>query len=374
MPARKPSSSRSSRSTREARSPGSRTRKRPSRPRGGSGRGGGGRVAFPEIAPRAWEHPADAAALVALKKVPGFDLVVRKLFGLLGDRPLRLMSLASAVRVTERQFADVHALYGEACRILDVESPPELFVAQTPLVNAGTIGVDEPFIVVNSGSLNLLDEGELQFVLAHELGHALSGHALYKTMLQLLLRLTFLTMSVPLGGVALWGLLAALLEWDRKSELSADRAGLLVAQDLRLAQRVNMKLAGGGNTEAMSLDEFAAQAREYEESGTLVDSVMKVMSLMGQTHPFPVLRLGELGKWVESGGYDAILEGDYPRRSGETDGSVFGAFREAARQYRRDVDDAKDPLGRTLSQLADQLKDLRDDLADFFSVTEHREE
>jgi hypothetical protein len=37
-------------------------------------------------------------------------------------------------------------------------------------VNAGAIGVDRPFIVLNSGTLALLNEAEVQFVVGHELG------------------------------------------------------------------------------------------------------------------------------------------------------------------------------------------------------------
>jgi len=40
-------------------------------------------------------------------------------------------------------------------------------------------------------------------------------------------------------------LVTALREWFRKSELSADRAGLLVGQDVRASMRGLMKIAGG---------------------------------------------------------------------------------------------------------------------------------
>ena len=43
-----------------------------------------------DIAPRAWEHPADRAALAALRKIPVFDDILRKLFGFFGERPIRL--------------------------------------------------------------------------------------------------------------------------------------------------------------------------------------------------------------------------------------------------------------------------------------------
>ena len=53
--------------------------------------------------------------------------------------------------------------------------------------NALTIGMNKPFIVVSSGLVDLLDDEEMRFVLAHELGHAMSGHAVYQTLLQRLI-------------------------------------------------------------------------------------------------------------------------------------------------------------------------------------------
>ena len=302
------------------------------------------RVLLPNLSPRAYEHPADRAALVTLRRVPGFDFAVRKLFGFVGDRSLRLASLASAVRVNERQFPKIHERYMEACRILDIHPPPELYIAQTPIVNAGAVGVDKPFIVLNSGSLLLMDEDELQFILAHELGHVLSQHVLYKTMLRLMMRMTIVAMSVPLGGAALFGILAALMEWDRKSELSADRAGLLVSQDPDIAYRAHMKLAGGGQTGQMSVEEFLVQSEEYKGGGTVVDGVVKLLHLLGRTHPFPVLRLAELKEWAESGAYEAILRGEYPRRDEDGGVSVVEEVVASAGSYKDDLDKSPDPL------------------------------
>ena len=57
---------------------------------------------FPEISSRAYEHPADRAALTALRKLSGFDTLLKKLSGLIGERNLRLMLLANAVQVSDR--------------------------------------------------------------------------------------------------------------------------------------------------------------------------------------------------------------------------------------------------------------------------------
>ena len=77
-----------------------------------------------------------------------------------------------------------------ASGILDAETVPELFVMGDPSFNAWCVGMDKPFILVNSGLVDLMDEDELRWVLAHELGHAMSGHAIYRTILDRLLKTT----------------------------------------------------------------------------------------------------------------------------------------------------------------------------------------
>lgn len=297
------------------------------------------RIHFQGISPRAWEHPADRAALTALRKVPALDTVLRRLFGVVNERALRLLYLANAVKVSDEQFTRVHEIYKDCLRILDAETTPELFIAQTPIVNAGAVGIDNPFIVLNSGTLELLDDDELRFVIGHELGHALSGHVLYKTMLHVLLRVTPLQMF---PRILLMGLIMALREWDRKSELSCDRAGLLCLQDPMIAYRVHMKMAGGSRTSEMSVGAFVAQAKAYEEEGDVRDGALKFLNLLGQTHPFPVLRLAELKKWVDGDEYRAILNGEYPRR-GE-DASAADDVAEGARSYKQSVDESNDPF------------------------------
>ncbi len=324
------------------------------------------RVHFPGLSPRAYEHPADRAALVALRKIPGFDFAIRKVFGFVGDRSLRLAFLASAVRVNERQFPDVHARYIQACTILDVHPVPELYIAQTPIVNAGAIGIDKPFIVINSGTLLLMDDDELQFILAHELGHVLSEHVLYKTMIRLMMRMTIIALSVPLGGAALFAILAGLLEWDRKSELSADRAGLLAIQDPDVAFRAHMKLAGGGHTGQMSVEEFLAQAEEYKAGGSVVDGVVKLLNLLGRTHPFPVLRLAELKEWSEGEDYAAALAGNYAHREEDPKTGLFTEIARGGESYKEDFEKSPDPLVGFVKDLRREVKGAGSSFANFF--------
>lgn len=306
---------------------------------------------FPGISTRAWEHPADRTALVALRSLSGFDMVLRTLSGLLAERQHRLMYLATAVRVDERQFKNVHQLREDAVRILDARTTPEMFVLQDPAVNAFTIGMDRPFVVITTGLLDLLDHEELRFVVGHELGHALSGHAVYRTMLMHLMRLAANIGWMPVGGWALRAIVAALMEWSRKSELSGDRAGLLVGQDVEASVRVHMKLAGGSRVEQMSHAAFLAQADDYDRSGDLRDGVLKLLNLELQTHPFSVLRAAELRRWIASGDYDRILDGRYPLREHDKTARVSDQVREAARAYRETFDQSEDPLIKTVRNL-----------------------
>src|SRR5438445_762096 len=142
------------------------------------------------IAAVSWEHPADRAALQAMRAVPGFDEVVKKIYGFIGERGVRLLFQADAVRVGPTQFPKLQQLYTDVLTSLDWPNRPELFVSQTPFVNAGAFGMDKPFIVINSGALRLLDDDEMRALLGHELGHVMSGHALYRTILILILNVT----------------------------------------------------------------------------------------------------------------------------------------------------------------------------------------
>ncbi len=304
------------------------------------------RTVFPEISSRAWEHPADRTALTALRRLKGFDQVLKVLSAMLRERQHRLLYLASSAQVGPRQFADLDALLDECVLVLDAQVKPDLFVSQLPEVNAYTIGMDTPFIVVTSGMYELMTHDEMRFVLGHELGHALSGHAVYRTMLMHLMRLASSFGFIPLGGWALRAIVAALLEWQRKSELSGDRAGLLCAQDVDAAIRVELKLAGGKHLDKLDSQAFLAQAHEYERTGDMRDGLLKLLNLELRTHPFSVLRAAALTKWVDTGGYGAIMAGDYPRRSDDGSARLHEDVGAAARHYKDGFDQSDDPLIR----------------------------
>jgi Zn-dependent protease with chaperone function len=279
------------------------------------------RQRFPEIAAVSWEHPADRAALQTLRAVPGVDDVIRRVLAMLGgERGIRLLFQGNAVRVGPTQFPKLWSLHTEVTTTFDWVNVPELYVSQTPFFNAGAYGIDAPFIVVHSAAIELLDDDELRVLLSHELGHVLSGHALYRTIAAILAMVSLGVLPV-LAELVVLPIRLAFLEWSRKSELSSDRAGLLGGQDIVVAQRMDMKMAGGGRGAGfagqLNVDAFMQQAHEYATSSEGLDVVYKLLSTLALTHPMHTVRAAELQRWVTSGEYDRILRGEYVRRGTE---------------------------------------------------------
>ncbi|TDE12262.1 M48 family metallopeptidase [Jiangella asiatica] len=325
------------------------------------------RVRFPDISSRAYEHPADRGALVALRTLRGFDTVLKKMSGLFSERSLRLHFLAGSVRVGETQFRDVYQDVVDAVHILDLPERPELYIISDPNPRAMAIGVDRPFVVVSTGLFDLLDAEERRFVIGHEVGHILSGHAVYRTLLLALTNLALRVAWIPLGYMGLRAIVLALEEWHRKSELSCDRAGLLTSQDPDAAKRALMKLAGGSRLGEMSVDAFLQQAREYDAAEDARDGLIKLLSLMGRTHPHAVVRLAELDHWAASGEYSRILAGDYARRSDDTSTSTSQEVRNAAKSYQESWNRSADPLIGVLRDVVNSVGDAGGKLFDNLS-------
>jgi Zn-dependent protease with chaperone function len=322
------------------------------------------RKTFPGISSRAYEHPADRAALITLRKLTGFDTLLKMLNGLIGEREVRLLLLGNAVQVSPQQFPRLDALLADACRILDQDRTPELYVQQSPLVNAMTIGMDKPIIVLTTGLVELLDEEELRFVIGHELGHAFSGHAVYRTMLMWLMGLTGMASALPGGALGIQVLIKALLEWYRKAEISCDRAGLLVGQDVEAAIRSHMKLAGGAHLHEMNPMVFIDQGREYESTGDIRDSLLRLSLNTQGTHPFPALRALDLTRWIDSGAYARIMTGEYPRRSEDANASAREAAKDAFNSYSEGMRNSSDPLMGKLRDFMSEAGSVGDRLGE----------
>ena len=277
------------------------------------------RVVLRRIAVSAFQHPFDREATAQLKKVAGFDLVVSKFSEYGFERFDYIWNNANNICVGPRQYPKLYAMLQECCTILDVPEP-ELYVAAGG-VNAFTSGVAKPYIVLQTGLLDLMDDDEVMGVIAHELGHIKCEHLLYSTMANYLGIMVQVAGELTFGVGKLVGLpiQAALGNWSRRSELSADRAALLAVQDPRPCISMLMKLAGGCGrlVDQMNVEEFLTQARAYDADAvkTLSNRAYHIMAnaFMKGTHPFAIERAKALNEWVDGPEYTQILSGDFER-------------------------------------------------------------
>ena len=308
------------------------------------------------ISPKAYEHPADRAATAALQSIPRLDTVLRKIIEYGYERALRRSILGSAVRLGEDQLSHVWRAHARAYATLDLEPVPDLYLTQHPLANALTVGAGRPVVVVHSELVQLLDPEQLRGVFAHEAGHVLSDHVLYRTALVIVLQIS----SLPGIPVPLFPLRTALMEWFRASELSCDRAAALVIRDPLAVCRTLMVMAAGAEAANLDLDVFMRQGQDYREKVSPFDRFSRMFSDLNLTHPMSVQRVHELMEWVRSGAYDRIVGGEYPKRGEPVD--VRAEASDAVSHY-------GERLRSTFSELGDSAQDAAQQLSDWLRKT-----
>jgi Zn-dependent protease with chaperone function len=312
------------------------------------------------ISSEAFRHPLDQQAEQALRSLPGFDLIASKFVEFVYERPQLVYLMGNSIQVGPRQYSTIYRIFRECVRDLDISPEPALFVSQNPLANSYALGQEHPYVVINTGILDLLNIAEIQAVLAHELGHIKCGHTILIQMAMWAMGAlgAIGELSFGLGNLVSSGLIYAFYEWRRKAELSSDRAALLVTDDLNVVMHSMMKVAGGSvqYVNECSLDEFIRQSDNYQaldQDG--LNQVYKFLIYNGGqgamlSHPFPVERLRYLREWAVSEEYRQIHQGNY-QQSPASEGAVnvesespvnqVEALRRQIEELQREIDQIK---------------------------------
>lgn len=255
-----------------------------------------------------YEHPFDKAALKTMRSLPKFDTVVNFILNWTTIKWHIVELCGSAFHVTPKSCPELYDLVEETAETLEIDIMPEIYTKWTYGLNAYTTGYkSDTILVLYSGAVDLLPDQELRYIVGHEMGHIKSGHVLYHVMA-----------SVIGQAIQQMGLLAsaavpiqlALGYWNRMSEFTADRAGLLACQNLDAALSAIMKMAGIPQKYFNIADPhvFAEQAQEFlTRYGDTANTIIRNISILDDSHPWTVMRAAELIKWVESGEYDRIL-------------------------------------------------------------------
>ncbi len=263
--------------------------------------------------PAEYEHPADRIALEKLEGTPGLEKLVRYYYKLEVERTQRIIYTGSYLKVTDQNLPEIKQLLDEACNNLYVKEIPPLFIEQDPRMNAFAIGSYKPMVSLTSGLVHALTPEELLSIIGHEIGHIKSAHQLYKTMGNYIAHIgTQLGQAtLGIGSMLSDALEISLLYWSRMAELTADRAGLLACQDIDAFINAEIKMSGfpSSNIDENLRKSFIQQAEEFKGFDfDGLDKMAKLLIVKDKTHPFTVMRVSEILKWVDSGQYDEIIE------------------------------------------------------------------
>ncbi|MBD5291538.1 MAG: M48 family metallopeptidase [Bacteroides sp.] len=243
-------------------------------------------------------HPEDAKAILALKKIPGFNYLVRKYMEYGGESLYRGQNLANHVKVYEDNFTELNRVFKETITSLGIEEP-ELYVYNEPYINAYTYGETRIFIAISSGAVEALSTEELKGVLAHECGHIVCHHTFYNTLLYSLIKLADYFKGIPYMLVG--PLVLALQYWSRRSELSADRCATSIV-GVQTYQKVLAKLASGLKSFKPNGNELLTQSYEYHDivEGSLWNKIQQNCQMAFQSHPQLCERAYEVDRWSKS--------------------------------------------------------------------------
>ncbi len=180
----------------------------------------------------------------------------------------------------------IESLNEECADIMSLDSLPEVRLGDIGQKNAFTTEIDSKAIIIIDQSLNYLSENELRCLLGHEMGHIKGRHLFYHSVAELLER--GVEFSGSLIGMRLFSIpmRLALMSWHRESELSADRASLIVTDDLNVVASMFVKIVGG----------------PIVDTNTTLNSLLEVLS----THPTHFNRMDSLREFANSDEYFEI--------------------------------------------------------------------
>ena len=275
--------------------------------------------------PLEYEHPEDSAALEALENIPGVRDAALKIWEIFLDKEELFISTGSYIEINETNSKRLYGLFRTACEALDFTDIPPFYLSNDAQgnINAFATGVNRPYVAISYGCVERLNDNEMIWILGHELGHIKSGHVLYRSIANqfntYFKKLGTLTLGLTnLATLPAEAIDIAMNYWSRMSELTCDRAGLLACKDIDFAVTGIIKMAGFPSNDCSRIsylnvndftESFKNQAREFQKFET--DEFNKLLRFRAtnlQTHPWLVLRVSELYKWIDSGNFDRILK------------------------------------------------------------------
>lgn len=248
------------------------------------------------VARRDYAHPVDSTIIKFLdNKMINFTF--KRLVDLLADSTYGPV-VASGVFVNDKNYPEINEIVNECVNKLNIKKPYVIISNSITGLNAMTFGSDEePYIALSPLLVKTLSRWQLQFVIGHECGHIAMGHMLYHTVVSV--AAVFAT-SMPIVGPVVDKVGALPLKaWSRRSEISADRAGLLCCASKQVAQRTLLQLElPFMDASQVDVDEYVKNSEQYRSKG-----VIRKLNEFDASHPIVPKRIQALNEFVKSRKY-----------------------------------------------------------------------
>lgn len=249
-------------------------------------------------------HEYDKGAFLNLKKVKAFDKSVDWIIKNMVEEVTNVQQTGSSICVNQDATPELFNLVNDVAKTVDVENIPQIYTRWGYGIYITTDGDKHPKMIINTGTIDLLTSDEQRFMIGHEFGHIKSNHLKYL----LLCRYWSIYESYIPGSTLLQ---IPLFYWSRMTDLTADRIGLLACQDINVALKTMIKMAGAPEAlyDNLNVDAFIEQAESFKLSKMgIMNKIVEKISIMDNAAPWMVRRASELLKWYKSGEYDAIIK------------------------------------------------------------------
>lgn len=219
------------------------------------------------------------------------------------------INLAEKIRLGPDQLPHIYNHIQKICDCFGI-GVPEVYLEQNLELNAYAFGETRPSVTIQSGLVAALDEDELVAVLAHECGHIVCHHNLYRTMADYLASAGSGFLG-PLASLATAPVQIALQYWIRRSELSADRAAAVFLRGPDAVVKTMIRLAGGPKaiTEKVDVDVYLKQADDYDKLQEATwDKLLQTCAISKSDHPFLAVRAREILKWCQTDQFRRLVQ------------------------------------------------------------------
>lgn len=244
-------------------------------------------------------HPVDAEIIRKLDN-PAINGVFNKVVQTGIDASYGL-ALATGIHLSPSTYPELYEVVKECADALGIPVPYVIISDTVRGINACTAGTDQfAFIAISSLLPLVMKRDELKFVIGHECGHLALGHVVYHTAITMMGAAGGLLPLV--GNIIAKTITYPLNAWSRRSEISADRAGLICCGDVTVAKRTLFKLeAGILNADSVDIDNYVRESEQVLEGTSIGKLAEYTMS-----HPIIPKRIKALDLFARSELYARI--------------------------------------------------------------------